>query len=178
MRLLLIVLMSLGLAACFTGEKPLIAAHEAEFPIATPTEITAQIRGSGPKNFRLERRGGSYALIDPNSKKGDKIVETVLHYFIMRSIGNDMFIAQKYVNAKAECRPCYYGLIRLVGKRIAVHEFEHFGERVLLTDEELARFVLTAKNKVDYEVSSFENTAALFRYLLERPRPDRVYMLR
>ncbi len=178
MRLLLIALMSLGLAACFTSEKPLIAAHEAEFPIATPTEITAQIRGTGPKNFRLERRGDSYALIDPNAKKGGKTVETVLHYFVMRSIGNDMFIAQKYVNEKAECRPCYYGLVQLVGKRIAVHEFEHFGARVLLSDEELARFGVSADKPVDYQVSSLDKTAALFRYLLERPRPDRVYTLR
>jgi hypothetical protein len=65
----------------------------------------------------------------------------------------------------------------MTGSRVEVHDFENFGSSAQLSAEEIARYGLTVED-TNYRVSSFEKTAALFRLLLERPRPDNVYEIK
>jgi hypothetical protein len=179
MRFVLVLLMTLPLAACFVSEKPLIALDEAQFPIATPTTITLQSgMESEAKRYRLERHNNAYELIDLDAKKDGKKVEQLVDRFVVRSIGGDMYLVQRLFGSKLECGTrCEYGLVQIAGKRIAVYQFSSFGGMVLLTADEIARFGLTPTTGGHYKLSSFEKTGALFRYLLERPRPERTYQM-
>lgn len=174
LRAAIAALISFGLTGCFVSPTPLIAPREAEFPVATP-KVIGNVHADGTSStLRLERQGDAYVLIDPNAKKDGKTVPEVKHRFVVRGSGNGLYVAQRFGDNGA-C-PCVFGLIEVSGNRFGVHEFDSFGSSQQLSPEEMARYGVTVDD-TSYRLSSFEKTAALFRALLERPRPDEVYVL-
>lgn len=163
-----------GLTGCFVSPTPLIAPGEAEFPVTTP-KVVGDLHADGTSSpLRLERQGGVYVLIDANAKKDGKTAPEVKHRFVVRGIGNGIFVAQRFGDNGA-C-PCVFGLIEMSGNRLSVYEFDSFGSSQQLSPEEMALYGVTVED-TSYRLSSFAQTAALFRALLERPRPDEVYVL-
>jgi hypothetical protein len=174
LRAAIAAMFAFGLAGCFVSPTPLIAPHEAEFPLATP-KVIGDVHADGTSSpLRLERQGGVYVLMDANAKTDGKTVPEVKHRFVVRGIGNGLFVAQRFGDNGA-C-PCVFGLIEMSGNRLGVYEFDSFGSSQQLSPEEMARHGVTVDG-TSYRLSSFAQTAALFRALLERPRPDEVYVL-
>ena len=174
LRAAIAALFSFGLTGCFVSPTPLIAPGEAEFPVATPKVVDDMHADGTASPLRLERQGGVYVLIDRNAKKDGKTVPEVKHRFVVRGIGDGLYVAQRFGD-NGVC-PCTFGLIEMAGKRIGAYEFGSFGSSQQLSPEEMARYGVTVEG-TSYRLSSFEKTAALFRSLLERPRPDDVYVL-
>lgn len=173
-RLLFTAPMGLALGGCFTSTTPLIAPHEAAFPIATPATVGA-LRADGTADpLRLERRAGAYQLIDPNAKNDGKPAEALKYHFILRAIGEGVYLAQNYADGGEATCPCTYGAVVLKGGRVDLHLFEDYGTSLQLSAEELSAYGI-ALDENNYRLSSFDKAAALFRKLLERPRPDKVY---
>ena len=167
-------LFSFGLTGCFISPTPLIAPGEAEFPVATP-KVIADMHADGTSSpLRLERQGDAYVLIDPDAKKDGKTVPEVKHRFVVRGIGDGLYVVQRFGD-NGTC-PCTFGLIETSGNRIGAYEFDSYGASQQLSPEEMALYDVTVQDN-SYRVSSFEKTAALFRSLLKRPRPDDVYVL-
>jgi hypothetical protein len=155
----------------------LIGREQAEFPVATPTTVDS-IRADGTSvPLRLERQGNIYVLIDPHpNADGKPSLPEVKHRFVARGIGDGLFMVQRLQDKGGFDCPCTFGLVVMTAKRVEVYDFENFGSSAQLSAEEVARYGLTVED-TNYRVSSFEKTAALFRMLLERPRPDNVYEL-
>lgn len=177
MRILTVALLSVALGGCFVSPKALIEPAQAEFPVATPTEI-GDLHADGTSSpLRLEKKDGVYVLIDPNVTKDGKSTVEVRHRFVVRGIGDGLFVVQRFPDSGALQCPCTFGLVELKSGRVAVYDFDNFGSAPQLSEDEIARFGITSEG-ASYQLSSFEKTAALFRLLLERPRPDDIYQLK
>ena len=177
MRILSVAVLCVGLGGCFISPKVLIEPAQAEFPVAAPMEL-GDLRADGTSSpRRLEKQDGVYVLIDPNATKDGKPTSEIKHRFVVRGIGDGLFVVQRFPDTGALACPCTFGLVEIKGQRIAVYDFDSFGSAPQLSDDEIARFGITIDGG-SYRLSSFEQTAALFRLLLERPRPDDIYQLK
>jgi len=177
LRILAVVALCAGLGGCFTSAAPLIPPAQAEFPVAAPAEIDSVHADGTSSPLWLERQADVYVLVDRGGKKDGKPSVEVKHRFVVRGIGGGLFVAQRFPDSGALACPCMYGLIEMKGGRISVYDFEDFGSSQQLSDEEIARYGITIEDG-NYQLSSFDATAQLFRVLLERPRPDNVYRLK
>lgn len=176
-KMLASIVVALFLGGCFTSEKPLIAPAEAEFPISTPREMSRLFANGTKTTYRLDKRDGAYVLAPAQEASGENNDQ---HRFVLRGIGDGLFLAQQYgVKDQLAC-PCVYGLVQLKDNQVAVHEFEGYGKAPQLTPEEMVQFGVSvpSDNAGNYVVSSFDKTAALFRALLARPRPDSIYEIK
>ncbi len=177
MRILGVAVLCLGLTGCFTSPKALIESAQAEFPVTAPMEI-GDLHADGTSSLRrLEKQDGVYVLVDPNGTKDGKPAREVKHRFVVRGIGDGLFVVQRFPDSGALQCPCTFGLLEMKDRRVAVFDFDNFGSAPQLNEDEMVRFGVTVESG-SYQLSSFEKTAALFRLLLERPRPDDVYQLK
>ncbi len=100
-----VVLASLALAGCFTSERPLITAADADYPF----ESLTYMRTDGGEEITLERAADGYAPTS-EGETADRL--------LLKAMGEDLYVAQTAAPNSDGSR-YLYGLIRVAPDRKA-----------------------------------------------------------
>jgi hypothetical protein len=169
------LLLALMLGGCFESELPLIAAQEADYPFERGFHYTFYEWNKEARNWEPSETGSVQRDGDHYMQLADVGVSDKGDPFLLKSIGDNYYIAQKSDNSSSIY---VYDLVRINGNIVYEYGLPCTDEdRKFVAQGLIDSFTVdSAGNRCS--VSSLDKLARVFRAITaERPQPQGMYGL-